>query len=73
MRPVRPATKGAHPMKQHLKPGDFRADLPADEIEQLNQVETRAAMNDQIGLEMSWGMQMQARGFDPNLMFEPPL
>jgi hypothetical protein len=57
-------------MKQHLKPGDFRADLPANEIEQLNQVEGRAAMNDQIGLEMSWGMQMQARGFDPNMMFE---
>ena len=52
-------------MKQHLKPGDFRSDLPANEIERL------AAMNDQVGLEMSWGMQMQGRGFDPNPMFEP--
>ena len=58
-------------MKQHLKPGDFRADLPADEVERLNQFEQLTAMNDQVGLEMSWGMQMQGRGFDPNRMFEP--
>ena len=57
-------------MIKPLSPTDFRADLSAEEIEAISDVEQNSSMHDQINREMAWGMRLQARGLDPNIMFE---
>ena len=57
--------------KRKLTPADFRQKLTIKELVEIRRDERKASFKDVLNQQFSWGMRLQSRGINTNVLYDP--